>query len=276
MSSPTPPTPLPPSRSERRFDDREVGLIIHRAAELQQTEVARTDSAGMSLAELEQVAREAGLDPALVRRAAREIDEPPPPPAPRLTGAPMRIVLERSFDGELHDDFYEGLVAEIRRSLDDQGQVSVLGRTLNWNPSNVGVGRHARPRHLLVTVAVRGGQTTLRIEESFGRLAGRLFGGLMGGVGVGSGTGLGMGIGIGALHSAAAATGIIGGVVLASYAGARGVFTLVVNRRRRQLEMLRDRLSEQIERSLELQRDDRRLAPGAGGGAAEQLGRGPG
>lgn len=273
MSPPTPPTPLPPSRSERRFDDREVGLIIHRAAELQQTEVARTDSAGMSLAELEQVAREAGLDPALVRRAAREIDEPPPPRAPRLTGAPMRIVLERSFDGELSIDDYEPLVGEIRRSIGEPGQVSVLGRTMSWTAAEAASRMHrGRRRSLTVTLSARHGRTTLRIEESFGQLAGGVFGGIVGGFG-GGGTGAAIGVGIGALHSVLIATGIMGGFLLVSYAGARGIFTLVVNRRRQQLEMLRDRLSEQIERSLEQQHDDRRLGPGGGAG---EPGRGPG
>lgn len=202
----------------------------------------------MSLAELEQVAREAGLDPALVRRAALEIDEPPPPRPSRLAGAPMRIVLERVFDGELSTDEYEPLVAEIRRSIGEPGQVSVLGRTMSWSAGETGWGRHGgRRRNLTVTVAPRDGRTTLRIEESFSQLAGGVFGGIMGGFG-GSGTGLAMGVGMGVLHSALAATGIMGGVLLVSYAGSRGLYTVLVNRRRRQLELLRDRLSESIER----------------------------
>lgn len=67
MSPPT--SPPPPAGHERRFDDREVGLIIHRAAELQRRDAASAEKGGMSLVEPEQVAREAGLDPALVRRA---------------------------------------------------------------------------------------------------------------------------------------------------------------------------------------------------------------
>ncbi len=248
MSLPTAPTP--PDDPARRFDDREVGLIIQRAGELQKTEFARRDRGGMSLAELEQVAREAGLDPALVRRAAREIDAPASPPASRLAGAPMRLIYELSFDGELPVDEYEPLVAEIRRSLGEAGLVGTLGRTLTWSAADTGFGRHrARRRQLTITVTPRHGRTTLRIEESLSQLAGGVFGGMVGGFGGGA-SGMGFGLGMGVLHSAAAATGIVGGVLLVSYAGARGLFSFLATRRKHQLEQLRDRLAEHIERAL--------------------------
>ncbi|MHB1225560.1 MAG: hypothetical protein ACYC2G_16150 [Gemmatimonadaceae bacterium] len=227
----------------------------------------------MSLAELEQVAREAGLDPALVRRAAREIDEPAPPPPSRLAGAPMRIVLERTFEGELPADDHEPLVAEIRRSIGEPGLVSVLGRTMSWSASETGSGMHGgRRRSLTVTVTPRNGCTTLRIEESFTQLAGTVFGGLMGGLGSG-GTGVAVGVGMGVLHSALAATGIMGGVLLVSYAGARGLYAVLVRRRRRQLELLRDRLSEGIEHGLEYV-TRRGPGPGAGRGPERRLDQG--
>ncbi len=248
MSLPTSPTP-PPDGPVRRFDDREVGLIIQRAGELQKTEVARRDSGGMSLAELEQVAREAGLDPALVRRAALEIDAPASPQPSLLAGAPMRLVYELSFDGELSVDEYEPLVAEIRRTVGEFGMVGTLGRTLTWSAADSGYGNQRnRRRQLSVTVTPREGRTTLRIEESLSQLAGGVFGGIMGGFGGGAG-GLGLGLGM-ALHSVAAATGIVGGILLVSYAGARGLFSVLAGRRKHQLEQLRDRLAEYIERAL--------------------------
>lgn len=243
-------TPAPPPQLARRFDEREVALIIQRAGELQQKSATAADRGGMSLVELEQIAREAGLDPALVRRAALELDDQRSAASSRLAGAPLRILLERTFQGEVSTDEFEGLVAEIRRSMSDPGVVSVLGRSVTWSPSPSGAGRRGATRRLGVTISPRNGQTTLRIEESFGQLAGGLFGGIMGGVGGGMGTSLGMSVGIGVLHSALAATGIVGGVALLAYGGARGIYTLTVNRRRRELELLRDRLAEQMERAL--------------------------
>ena len=64
----------PSQHPSRRYNEKEVADIIKRASELQQAESTAESTTGMSLAELEQVAREAGLDPALVRRAATDLD----------------------------------------------------------------------------------------------------------------------------------------------------------------------------------------------------------
>jgi len=59
----------------RKFNDEEVALIIKRAAELQQTEQAEQQPGHtLSLAEIEQIAKEAGIDPRMIRRAAQGID----------------------------------------------------------------------------------------------------------------------------------------------------------------------------------------------------------
>ena len=64
-------------KRERKFNDEEVALIIKRAAELQQTEQAQQDpGSALSLTEVEEIAREAGIDPKLIRRAAVGLDQP--------------------------------------------------------------------------------------------------------------------------------------------------------------------------------------------------------
>ena len=86
----------------RRFNEREVAAIIKRASELQEVESIGESSTGMSLAELEQIAREAGLDPALVRRAASDLDTRVTDRQPSaFFGAPTGLVLERTIDGEV-------------------------------------------------------------------------------------------------------------------------------------------------------------------------------
>ena len=55
--------------TERRYNDKEVALILQRAAEMSQAKTA----GGMSVEELERIALEAGLDPAAVRQAADEV-----------------------------------------------------------------------------------------------------------------------------------------------------------------------------------------------------------
>ena len=58
---------------QRLFDDETAGLVLRRAAEMQhESNVPVHGGDGLSAAELEQIATEAGIDPAFVRRAIAE------------------------------------------------------------------------------------------------------------------------------------------------------------------------------------------------------------
>ena len=95
----------PSQLPSRRFNEKEVADIIKRASELQQLESTAESTTGMSLAELEQVAHEAGLDPALVRRAATDLDTRVTDQKPSaFIGAPTNLALERTIDGEIPID----------------------------------------------------------------------------------------------------------------------------------------------------------------------------
>src|SRR6266511_3819380 len=124
-------------KRERRFNDEEVALIIKRAAELQQTEQTEQDpGSALSLSDVEQIAREAGIDPKLVRRAALGLDQPSTTnrPSPWL-GSPTRLVFERVVDGEISVDEFEPLIMQVRRTFGDNGVPSVLGHSLAWSSS---------------------------------------------------------------------------------------------------------------------------------------------
>ena len=260
MSDPSP-------HGRRRFDDEEVSLILRRAAELQEAQAA-PGREGMTLADLEDVAREAGLDPALVRRAAAEVGSGGGSGAGAATGtggmlsggnaflgAPTVLRAERIVDGELATAEFEPLLDEIRRTFNDVGSFSTLGRTLAWRSSPGPHGRHSGGgRQVNVTVVVRGGQTGIRVEETTTALAGGLFGGLMGGLGGGGGS-IAIGVGMGALQSFPAAAGIWAACIAASYAIARTSFVTASRRRARELAALADRLAEHAEGA---------MAPGAG------------
>lgn len=229
----------------RRYTDQEVALVIKRAAELQVQESERTDSgaSGLSLTELEQVAREAGLDPALVRRAAADLDtRDSTSPHSRFLGAPSLITIERTIRGEVSVDEYEPIVEELRRAFNDNGLISTLGRSLAWTSTPSGYGRHQGGRSVNVTVSPRNGNTVIRAEESLRGIAGGLFGGLVGGVG--GGTGASMGIGFGVLHSALAAGGIWVSVLGGSYLLARTIFSRVAHKRGGRLRAVVDRIAE--------------------------------
>ncbi len=198
----------------RRYGDKEVGLILKRAAELQRLESEATVGGGLTLAELAEVLAEAGIDPRQLRRAADELDAGAvglgAEGLDHLLGAPSTIRFERRILGEYPESDFELLVPDIQAAAEGVGQPSALGRTLTWQSTS-----QDQLRSLQVSVSSRDGQTWIRIEERLGQLAASIFGGFVGGGGGGVGLGVGLGVGIGALGSAAFAIfwplGIIGG-----------------------------------------------------------------
>jgi|SRR5688572_13560201 len=235
-----------PSR-ERKFNDEEVALIIKRAAELQQTEqVAEEPASTMSLAEVEQIASEAGIDSRLIRRAAQSLDvhqEVNRPSA--FAGAPTRLVFERVVDGEVEVEDFEILIAEIRRAMGENGLPSVIGKTLAWSSDPRGGRRRNVGRHADISVVSRGGITTIRAEEELRNLAGGLFGGIVGGGGGGT-AGISVGIGMEVFQSLPVGLGIWAAAIVGSYALARSLFGRTAAKRERELRELVDKLEAQV------------------------------
>ena len=230
----------------RRYGDKEVGLILKRAAELQRHEPeSAVEGGGLSLTELEEVAAEVGIDPRHLRRAASEIDAGgaglQTEGMARLLGGPLTISLKRSLPGEFPPGDFDKLAGDIQQAADGQGGASVLGNTLTWrstSPNN--------ERSLMVTVTSRDGRTRILIEERLSQLAAGLFGGIVGGGGLGVGLGVGMGVGLGVLGSAAFAITFPVAVIGGAYVLARTIYGSVLRRRQRVLRDLLDRLTERV------------------------------
>jgi len=229
------------SGGARRFDDDEVSRILERAAELQhRAPLAPRETSGLTLAELEQVAAEAGIEPQHVRDAAAALERDAPTTLAggrALLGAPMRLELERVVDGELPPGAYEALAETIRNTISSPGHVSTLGKSFEWNSANP-------QRSLRVTVTPRAGRTVIRIEERFRNLVGGLFGGIVGGVG-GGGGGAALGVIGGAFHNIGLALATAGAALVGSFLLARTIFRAVVRQRAGQLGRVLDALVEQ-------------------------------
>lgn len=242
-----------PGGSDRKFSEEEVALIIKRAAELQQTQQVEAEpSNALTLTEVEQIAREAGIDPKLIRQAAHGLDRPSETsrPSPWL-GAPTHLVFERVVDGEIPVDDFEPLINEIRRTMGDNGMPSVLGRTLAWTSSYSGGRRRNSGRMVNVNIVSRSGVTTIRVEEEMRNIAGALFGGLVGGGGGGT-TGISIGIGVGAFHSVGLAAALWVAVAGGFYTLARTIYSNIAIKREKQLRELTTRLEQQISESTSL------------------------
>lgn len=248
--------------SERRYTDEEVKRLFLRASELEsQSPRLPTPADGPTLRDLEVIAAEAGLDPALLRKAAHELDgartgAPPPAGGGSLfLGAPHSVEFERVVPGEAPSQLLEALVPLIQRAAGGMGQPSLMGRTLTWTSSDP-----QRTSILQVSVSARRGKTHIMAQERFGNLAGALFGGLMGGLGMGAGVPLGLGVGLGALGSGLVGAFLSSAVLGGSYLLARSLFRRRVQRRIRDLKGLMEDLVATVEDGVE--EHSRRLEAG--------------
>jgi hypothetical protein len=229
-----PPVPQP----ARRFSETDTDAILRRTAELASGAEDTPVQRGLTVEEMEALVGEAGLDPELVRRAAREVTLRLSQEFSPWTGAPGRILLERVIPGELSEEVWESMVGEIQRSFGALGYASRVGRTRTWTVPPTG----GHGRVLSVTATTQQGQTILRVDESLSSLVGQLFGGLIGGLGGGL-VGVWMGIGMGIFHSPAVAGALVITGVAGSYVLARALFRRAFTRRSRELGDLLDRLA---------------------------------
>ncbi len=236
-----------PQALRRRYREDEVKEIVKRASELEASNP--TQSGAMTIGGVESLAAEVGIEPAVVRSAAKSLEkrssQAPAAPArvSRVLGAPSTLMFERIVEGELPQSEFPTLVEEIRRELQHVGQVSQLGWSFSWTMTRSGNMR----RDLEVAVTVRGGQTRIMVRENLGPLIGAIFGGIGGGVG-GGGMGPILGITIGALGLPPVAIAAVIPLWLATVYGiARTVYRSQVTKREKSFSDLADRLAELTE-----------------------------
>lgn len=236
-----PDAPLP----ARRFTETDTDAILRRTAELASGSAAAAESRGLTLDEMEALATEAGLSPALVRQAAREVSLRETTQVSPWTGGPRRLGLERVLPGELTEDQWEMIVGEVQRSLGVLGFVSKVGRTRTWSPISQ-TGAPSSQRQVSVTARSHDGTTTLRVDEPLGKLAASLFGGLVGGFG-GGGTGIWIGIGMGVFHSPLVAIACVLSAVGGTYTLARPLYQRAAARRLAELDAMLERMTAAVQ-----------------------------
>lgn len=220
------------ARSQRKYSDKQVALILQRAAEISARE---SPTSGATLEDLERIAAEAGLDPAAVRRAAAEVESGATSPTGwrAVLGGPTRILFETRLDGELPASAHEHLAELLQRHL-PAGTPAVIGRTFTWQTAS------PQGRHVAVSVSSRHGSTSVRIEEPLANVMGGVFGGVGGGVG-GSLTPL-VALGATALLGPTAIGPAIAVSLLGTFVLSRAIYGAVTRRREVALRALFDEL----------------------------------
>lgn len=237
-----------PSNLPRLYDEKEVGKLLKRATELQREDGIRGRAGGgMSLAELEEIGAEAGIDPAFLRRAAAELASGDVDPTlwEQVAGEQMTLVREAVLPGELPPEGFERVVAAIQQSSREHGQPSLLGRTLTWQAETA-----SKARTIQVTVSVRTGETHVRVEERLHQMAsGVVVGTTMGG-GMGLGMGVGLPLALNALGSALLGVAIPLGTVAVAFIASREIYRQVVRRRRRAVAALTEAVVTAVENAI--------------------------
>ena len=208
----------------KRYSDREVRSILHSAIQAHEKERNALEE-GMSLLEIEAVAKDLGIPPEIIRKAARQ------------TETRSRARFQTIFFGEpLALDHEESVVPGLTSEESDRLKLAAVG--------------------LVVDVTDTDNGSNVRVVDRLSAPAGGLFGGLIGGLGLGAGLGVGLGVGVGVLGSPLFCAIVPCAFLAFSYALARVIYRRIARGRRR-------RLAELIQRHLG-QRKTRHSPPGQG------------
>ena len=225
---------------ERRYTEAEVEAILKQAAEVQTTQGNLLPvGEGMTLAQLQEIGREAGISADAVQFAARNLSNTPAAFTQKFLGLPLGVSRTVELDRRLSDDEWERLVADLRTTFNARGVLSQEGSLRTWRNGNL---------HVYLEPTATGNRLRLRTVRGGSREALQ--------VGV-------IMVGMGAVMAAAAAikgtvgdTGLMNSVstllVTGSVLFGAGAIMLPgwARRRRQQMDEIADRVSAQTMRRL--------------------------
>lgn len=129
---------MPDNSSEgQQYTEKVVGAILKRAGDIQASESGGesefTRAGGTSLARLRQAAAEIGIDPSLIRRAARELAaEEETTSLPRLLGGPWRVDVDRLVAGRVDEDNWACVLDEMRSETGRVGFPKTVEKGFEW------------------------------------------------------------------------------------------------------------------------------------------------
>ncbi len=161
--------------TNRSYTEEEIAAMLERAAELQ-TQQSRNSSlrSSLSLSELDEIAAEAGIDPANLRQAAKELDSPEKVLLDKSSGTnATHNFVERTIPGPLSLDAWEDVVAELSHRFDSdlgagmgtthgRSSTQQIGRSVEWKHTSIS-GIETR-----VLVRPNGDNLRLRLSQRVG------------------------------------------------------------------------------------------------------------
>ena len=143
------------SDGSRRFTDREVALVLRKAAEIEES--GATASRGLSLQDLEEIGREVGISPEAIAKAAAGLDRRRER-TPMLGAGPLVHRALHAVDGELSEEAMGRLVRLIDERTDSTGAVTEALGTVRWTGGD-------RFHSTQVSITPEDGETTIQVVE---------------------------------------------------------------------------------------------------------------
>jgi len=119
-------------RSDHRFTDREVALLLQRAAEIEARRSDAPPAQGMSLRQLREIATEVGISPEVFEEAVTAVQAGAKPAGRELLGAPLTYKAARGVEGRLNEAAMERLIRVLEEAMDQSGTVTDALGTVRW------------------------------------------------------------------------------------------------------------------------------------------------
>jgi hypothetical protein len=125
---------------ERRFNETEIAEILERAAKTDLTGPRSLPAGeGMTLAELQDIGREAGITSEAIRDAANAVRVGNLDASRQFFGLPLGVGRTAELDRQLTDDEWERFVVDLRETFDARGRVQRDGSLRSWTNGNLQV-----------------------------------------------------------------------------------------------------------------------------------------
>jgi len=125
--------------TERRYSEDEVAAIFRAATEGAESQGVPGEHAdGITLRDLQAIAREVGISPMAAERAARALEHPSAPAVSRtLLGLPLAVERTVALPRALTDLEWERLVTELRQVFGARGTLRAHGSLREWSNGNL-------------------------------------------------------------------------------------------------------------------------------------------
>lgn len=127
--------------TEKKYNEKEIAAIFKQAAE--DFEVAQqnvSSGEGLTLSEIEEIAKEVGITPEFISRAAAKVDARHSPSGEKkLVGLPIEVKRVVTVPGGFGDSDWDRLVVDLHDTFGVIGSTKEDGRVRTWTSENMHV-----------------------------------------------------------------------------------------------------------------------------------------